>query len=129
MNDLNSVLIEGNLTKNAVKTKVNETTLVSFTVGSNRYFKRNESDPEYQKEVSFFDVEVWGKLADSVVDKLNKGIGVRAVGRMKQDRWVDGAGQKRNRVKIIAEAVEFKSKFNKAPDEDHDEIEEPGQQN
>ena len=33
---------------------------------------------------------------------------MRVVGRLKQDRWEDDSGQRRSRVDVIAEHVEFK---------------------
>ena len=44
---------------------------------------------------------------------LQKGRGVRVVGRLKQDRWADQEGKNHDRVKIVAEHVEFKPVFNK----------------
>ena len=73
-----------------------------------------------QKEVSFFDVESWARLAENCGEHLLKGRGVRVVGRLKQDRWQDKEGNPRS--KIVAEHVEFKPQFKK-PDESEDLIE------
>jgi len=91
MNNLNQVLIEGNLVR----------------------------DPDYkgsngmEKEVSFFDVETWAKLAEACNEKGKKGRGCRVVGRLKQDRWYDNEGKQRSKVVIVAEHVEFRPEFNK----------------
>ena len=74
-------------------------------MATNRYFKSGE---EIQHEVSYFDVEAWGKLADSCHSLLVKGSGVRVVGRLKQDRWNSEDGKARSRVKIVAEHIEAK---------------------
>ncbi len=106
MNNLNSILIEGNLTKDPVlKTTANGGSVCDFGVASNRWFKQND---EYEKEVSFFDVETWSKLAQTCYSTLKKGRGVRVVGRLKQDRWNDPDGKVHSKVKIVAEHVEFK---------------------
>jgi single-strand DNA-binding protein len=68
-------------------------------------------DDQSQKEVSFFDIEVWSKLADTCAENLRKGRGVRVVGRLKQDRWSDAEGKSHSRIKIIGEHVEFKPEF------------------
>jgi single-strand DNA-binding protein len=70
-------------------------------------------DNESQKEVSFFDVEVWSKLAEACSENLKKGRGVRVVGRLKQDRWSDAEGKNHSRIKIIGEHVEFKPEFSR----------------
>ena len=105
-NNLNSVIVEGNLTKDADFDSTQKGTgFCTFSVATNRYFKSGE---EIQHEVSYFDVEAWGKLADSCHRLLVKGSGVRVVGRLKQDRWNSEDGKARSRVKIVAEHIEAK---------------------
>ena len=105
-NNLNSVIVEGNLTKDADFDSTQKGTgFCTFSVATNRYFKSGE---EIQHEVSYFDVEAWGKLADSCRSLLVKGSGVRVVGRLKQDRWNSEDGKARSRVKIVAEHIESK---------------------
>ena len=106
MNNLNSILIEGNLTKDPQLSYTPKGTPVcQFTLASNRYYKQDE---EYQREVSFLDVTTWGRQAEVCGEYLKKGRGVRVVGRLKQDRWQDPEGNNRSRVSIVAEHVEFK---------------------
>ncbi|MEW5816650.1 MAG: single-stranded DNA-binding protein [Spirochaetota bacterium] len=109
MNNLNSILLEGNLTKDPelVETKKG-TPVCTFSVASNRYYKQDNGP---QNEVSFFDVEVWSHLAETCKEYLKKGRGVRVVGRLKQDRWAGNDGKNHSRIKIIAEHVEFKPDF------------------
>ena len=91
MNSLNSILLEGNLTKDPQLSKTPKGTPVcTFSVASNRYYKQ---DDEGVNEVSFFDVEVWSRLAETCGEHLTKGRGVRVVGRLKQDRWEDPEGR------------------------------------
>lgn len=106
LSNLNSIIAEGNLTADpALKSTPNGHKVCSFSIASNRYFKQEE---QTEKEVSYFDIEAWSKLAESCGNTLKKGRGVRVVGRLKQDRWVDADGKAHSRVKIIAEHVEFK---------------------
>ncbi|MCL2791494.1 MAG: single-stranded DNA-binding protein [Spirochaetaceae bacterium] len=106
MNNLNSILVEGNLTKDPVFTENTKgTSICSFSIATNRYYKQED---EYQSEVSYLDVETWAKLAEACRDHLTKGRGVRVVGRVKQDRWMDQGGKNKSKVKIVAEHVEFK---------------------
>jgi single-strand DNA-binding protein len=106
MNSLNSILIEGNLTRDPIlATTPKGTAVCNFSVASNRYYR---SDDELQKEVSYFDVEAWSRLAERCGDELSKGRGVRVVGRLKQDRWQSTEGEPRARIKIVAEHVEFR---------------------
>lgn len=115
MNNLNSILVEGNLTRDPELTETPKgTSVCNFSVASNRFYKR---DQEMQKEVSFFDVEVWARLAETCAEHLSKGRGVRVVGRLKQDRWQDKDGNPRSRIKIVGEHVEFKPDFRKSETE------------
>ncbi|MFW5769574.1 MAG: single-stranded DNA-binding protein [Spirochaetota bacterium] len=118
MNSLNSILIEGNLTKDPVLSRTPKgTSVCNLSVASNRYYKQDE---ELQHEVSFFDVEVWAGLGETCAEYLTKGRGVRVVGRLKQDRWSDAEGNPRSRIKIVAEHVEFKPNFKGKPADGQD---------
>ena len=122
MNNLNSILIEGNLTKDpetAVTPK--GTQICRFSVATNRYYKLND---EQQREVSFFNVESWSTLASTCSTYLKKGRGVRIVGRLKQIRWLGGDGKHHDRIVIVAEHVEFKPQYNCTPEQKIEQEEE-----
>ena len=109
MNSLNSILVEGNLTRDPeLSATPKGTPVCSFSMASNRFYRQED---ETQQEVSFFDVETWSKLATVCGEQLKKGRGVRVVGRLKQDRWTDNDGKNRSKVKIVAEHVEFRPEF------------------
>ncbi len=111
LNNLNSIIIEGNLVRDPLlKTIPNGHQVCSFALASNRFYKQND---ETEKEVSFFEVETWSRLAEICGQTLKKGRGVRVVGRLKQDRWEDATGKSQSRLKIVAEHVEFKPVFKK----------------
>lgn len=105
MNDLNSLLVEGNATRDPdLKYLPSGTAVCTFSIASNRSFKKDDG---YEKEVSFFEVEAWGKLAEAISKNMHKGRGCRVVGRIKQEHWQkDGATH--SKVKIVAEHCEFK---------------------
>lgn len=122
MNSLNSILIEGNIVRDPMlKSTPKGTPLCTFSVASNRFIKQDDG---VEKEVSFFDVETWARLAESCNTLGKKGRGVRVVGRLKQERWTDGEGKPRTHVKIVAEHVEFRPEFKKE-EEDHEKEEKP----
>jgi single-strand DNA-binding protein len=121
MNNLNSILIEGNMVRDPqLRTTTKGTPVCNFRLASNRYLRR---DNGYEQEVSFFDVETWAKLADQCNNLGRKGRGVRVVGRLKQDRWTDNDGKPRSRVSIVAEHVEFRPEFKKDLSHDNDSAE------
>ena len=119
LNNLNSVLLEGNLVRDPeLKYTPKGAAVCSFALASNRYYKQDE---ETQKEVSFFDVTTWSRLAEVCGEYLKKGRGVRVVGRLKQDRWTSPEGQGRSKITIVAEHVEFKPQFKKGDGDGKDE--------
>ena len=118
MNNLNSVLIEGNLTKDPeLSYTPNSRAVCKLRLATNRYYKQGD---ELQEEASFFDVTVWGRQGEACAEYLKKGRGVRVVGRLKEDRWEAPDGTNRSKIQIVAEHVEFKPK----PKEEEGESEE-----
>jgi single-strand DNA-binding protein len=109
MNNLNSIIIEGNMVRDPLlRSTARGTALCTFSIASNRFYKQ---DSGLESEVSFFDVESWAQLAESCSELGHKGRGVKVVGRLKQDRWTGSDGKQRSRVTIVAEHVEFRPEF------------------
>ncbi|MBN2651128.1 MAG: single-stranded DNA-binding protein [Spirochaetales bacterium] len=107
MNNLNSVLLEGNLVRDPdFKTLDSGTSLLVFSVALNRYYKGEDG---YKKDVVFIDVDVWGKQASNCVDRLQKGSLVRVIGRLKQDIWENHEGKKVSKIKVVADHIEIKT--------------------
>jgi single-strand DNA-binding protein len=123
MNNLNSILIEGNMVRDPlVRQTPRGRTVCNLTIASSRYFKKQD---EIEKEVSFFDIESWGRLAESCAKLGHKGRGARVVGRLRQDRWTCADGKPHARIVIVAEHVEFWTEFRKEvsteiPSEDYE---------
>jgi single-stranded DNA-binding protein len=101
MNNLNSVLLEGNLTEDA-QSLDGSGSKTTFTIASSRYSKTNGI---IEKEINFFEVECRGKIAKSCLKFGCKGREARVVGYLKQIRQ---AGVKSSKVIIVAEHIEFK---------------------
>jgi single-strand DNA-binding protein len=111
MNNLNSILIEGNLVRDpALRSTAKGSAVCTFSLASNRYHKHENG---VEQEVSFFDVEAWAKLAETCQSMGRKGRGVRVVGRLKQNRWNDDEGKVHSKVSIVAEHIEFRPDFKK----------------
>jgi len=122
MNALNSILIEGFLVEDSIgKETPNGTKVCVFKISSSRYFKMGE---ETEQETSYFDIECWGKLAESCVKNCLKGRGVRVVGRLKQDRWTGEDGKPFSKIKVVADHVDFKPNFKGAAEAINSETEE-----
>ena len=111
MNQLNSLIIEGNAVKKADFSEPKTGFYVCrFPVAVNRWYKNKNN--EGVSEVSYFDVEAYGKVAEVCNRKVDKGTGLRIVGRLKQDRWKDKEGKTQSKCYVIAEHIEYKPKLN-----------------
>ena len=118
MNSLNQIILEGNVVRQPeLRGTASGFTVCSFPIAVNRKVKAQ--DGQFQDEVSYFDIDTFGQLAENCSKWAPKGRGVRVVGRLKQNRWKDEEGKIHSRIKVIAEHVEFKT-FNKKPHDDQD---------
>jgi len=102
----------------------------NFGIAVNRKFRQGD---EVKEEVTFINVVVFGKQADTCGQYLNKGSAVLIEGRLQERRWETEDGQKRSKHEVVAQSVRFLSKkqgpgdmeamgggFNAAPDETTD---------
>jgi len=106
-NQINSIILEGNLVRDMEVVKVSDTFRVGkFTIAVSRTYRK--ADDTEEEEVSYFDIECFGKMADVLENKLKKGREIRVVGRLKQERWKSDKGTLSAKVYIVAEHVEVK---------------------
>ncbi len=107
--NLNQVTFAGNLTRDPESREIGEkTVVVHFTLANNRRYKTSEG--EAREEVTFLDVEAWGRTAELVIRYLTKGQSALVTGRLKQEQWQDKDGNKRSRIKIVADQIHFLSR-------------------
>lgn len=107
MNQLNSVIIEGNVVKDPYFTEpASGFHVADFNIGVNRSFKGKNG--EWKEEVSYVEIQAMNKLADVMKEKGKKGRGIRVVGRIKQDRWKNAEGKWDSKLYVVAEHIEFK---------------------
>ena len=109
MTDTNSIILIGRITKDCGADERsfsyvgNGIAKAVVSLAVNRSVKKNE---KWEDEVSYFDVTIWGKVAESLKDKLVKGKQIAVTGYLKQDRW-EKDGKKQSKINIIAESVQL----------------------
>ena len=107
MASYNKVILMGNLTRDPeVRFTPQGTPVANFSVAVNRKYKQGD---ELKEEVGFFDVVVFGKQAENCGQYLAKGRSVLVEGRLQQRRWETDDGQKRSKVEVVAQSVQFLS--------------------
>jgi len=109
MTSFNKVILLGNLTRDPeVRYTPNGIAVASFAIAVNRKYKQGD---ETKEEVSYIDIVVFGKQAESCGQYINKGDSVLIDGRLQQRRWDDKeTGQKRNKIEVVAQSVNFMPK-------------------
>ena len=104
---LNSVNIMGNLTRDPeMKYTPSGKSVCNLSIANNRIYTKGG---ERVTEVSYFDVEVWGAVAENCAKYLTKGSGIIVEGRLRQDRW-ERDGKVQSRVRISANNIHFMPK-------------------
>ena len=125
--NLNTVLLAGHLTRDPeIKPLANEKVVASFGLAINRRFKG--PDGAMKEECTFIDCEAWGRTAELIGQYLAKGSACFIEGRLKLESWQDKEGAKRNRLKVVAESVQFLGKAKSGGDGGGGEhLDEPAQ--
>lgn len=104
MADLNNVMLIGRLTRDAeLKYTSGGFAISNFSIAVNRRRKNGE---QWVEEASFFEINLYGKSAESLKPYLLKGKQVAVHGELRQDRW-EQDGQPRSKVVIAASNVQL----------------------
>jgi len=103
---INKTILAGHLTRDPqVRFITNEKAVANFGIAINHRYKG--SDGQMKEDVTFVDIEAWGKTAELVGQYLAKGRACFIEGRLKLDSWDDKDGQKRQKLKVVADSVQF----------------------
>ena len=104
MADLNHVTLIGRLTRDAeLKYTPGGLAISSFSIAVNR---RRKNGDQWVDEVSYFDINLYGKSAESLKQYLTKGKQIAVDGELRQDRW-EKDGQNHSRIYIAANNVQL----------------------
>lgn len=106
MANLNKVLLIGNLTRDPELRYIPSGSAVA-DLGLATNFRYTTQDGERKEEVCFIDIVVWGKTAENCANYLSKGRPVFIEGRLQFDSWETADGQKRSKLKVRADKVQF----------------------
>ena len=105
MSDTNLIVLTGNLTRDPeLRHTASGVAVANVGLASNRKYKQGD---ELKEDVCFVDVTVFGSTAVAVAEHLNKGRKVLVEGRLRYHAWEADDGQKRSKVDVIANRVNF----------------------
>jgi single-strand DNA-binding protein len=106
MGSMNMVVLMGNLTRNPDlrRTPTGHAVAEMGMAISERY--KNKAGEDVQN-TCFVEVVVWDKQAEICGQYLAKGSPVVVEGKLQMDQWQTAAGEKRSKLKIRADRVQF----------------------
>lgn len=106
---INRVAISGNLTRDPdLRSTRGGTAVLSFSVAVND--RRKNQSGEWEDYPNYVDCTMFGRRAESVGRYLSKGSKVAIDGKLRYSSW-EKDGQKRSKLEVIVEEIEFLSKI------------------
>ncbi len=107
MANFNKVILAGNLTRDPeLRYTPKGTAIARIGLAINRSWK-NEAG-ETQTEVTFVDVDAFGRQAEVIGQYMKKGRPFLVEGRLKLDQWEDkNTHQKQSKLKVVLESFSF----------------------
>jgi len=107
MANFNKVILAGNLTRDPeLRYTPKGTAIAKIGLAINRSWKTETG--ETREEVTFVDVDAFGRQAEVISQYLKKGRPILVEGRLKLDTWDDKqTGQKKSRLGVVLEAFQF----------------------
>ena len=106
---INRVNISGNLTRDPeLRATSGGAQVLSFGVAVNDRAK-NQQTGEWEDRPNFIECTMFGTRAEKLAQYLHKGSKVAIEGKLRYSQW-EKDGQKRSKLEVIAEELEFMSR-------------------
>ncbi len=107
MASFNKVILMGNLTRDPeLRTLPSGISVARIAIAINRVYQSKEG--EKKEEVTYVDVDAFGKQAETIAKWCTKGSGIHIEGRLRLDQWDDkNTGEKRSKLGIVLENFTF----------------------
>ena len=117
---INRVNISGNLTREPeMRALRNGTQVLSFSVAVNDR-RKNPQTGEWEDYPNFVDCTMFGTRAEAVGRYLSKGTKVAIEGKLRYSSW-EKDGQRRSKLEVIVDEIEFMSQRQQSPADVYDE--------
>lgn len=121
---MNRCYVSGNLTRDGeLRATQGGTEILTFGIAVNDR-KRDQSSGEWVEVPNFFDCVVFGKRANSLSRLLHKGMKCCIEGKLRWSQW-ERDGQKRSKVEIIVDEIEFMSRQNESQAQSQPQRQQP----
>jgi len=105
---INRVIVSGNLTRDPeLRATPSGMSVLKLGIAVNDR-RKNQQSGEWEDVPNFFDVTVFGSRGESLSRFLSKGSKITVEGKLRWSQW-EKDGDKRSKVEIIADDIEFMS--------------------
>ncbi len=105
MASFNKVILMGNLTRDPeLRVTANGNSICKIGLAVNRVY--TTKDGERREEVTYVDIDAFGKQAEVINKYMRKGRPLFVEGRLKFDQW-ESEGQKRSKLGVVLDKFEF----------------------
>ncbi len=106
MASLNKVFLMGNLTRDPeLRYTPDGTAVADLRLAVNDSYTGR--DGKLVERTLFVDVVVWRRQAETASEYLSKGRPVLVEGRLQMDEWENQQGEKRSKIRVVAQRVQF----------------------
>ena len=107
MASFNKVILAGNLTRDPeLRYTPKGTAVAKLGLAVSRTW--TGEDGQKKEEVSFIDIEAWGRQGEVIAQYMKKGRPLLVEGRLKLDSWEDkNTKQKVSKLKVVLESFSF----------------------
>jgi len=107
MASFNKVILVGNLTRDPeLRYTPSGLAIAKFGLAVNRVTTTESG--EKKEEVTFVDIDAFGRTAENISQYMRKGSSMLVEGRLRLDQWDDKqTGQKRSKLGVVADTVQF----------------------
>lgn len=108
---INKVMLTGNLTRDPeLRQTSGGMSVLGFGIAVNDRHKNSQTG-EWEDYPNFLDCTLFGARADALVKYLTKGTKVAIEGKLRYSTW-EREGQRRSKIEIIVDNIEFMSPKN-----------------
>ena len=96
----------GNLTRDPeLRVTAGGLSICKLSMATNRVFQTK--DGERKEEVTYVDIDAFGRQAETISKYMSKGRSLLVEGRLKLDSWETPQGEKRSKLGVVLENFQF----------------------
>lgn len=119
-NDLNRVVLVGRMVRDPeLRHTPAGAAVCSFSLANGRSYTQGS---EKKEQTSYFDIVAWSKLGELIAEYCKKGTQIAVEGRLQQRTWNDSEGNRKSKIEVVADNIQFLAKPKDQAAEQHNGI-------